>query len=255
MYYYRGIVAYDGTDYEGWQIQPNGRAVANRLASVFNTVFGHMPVIIGASRTDAGVHAQGQVIRIATPLNIDPHALEHAWNNRLPSSIMVRDLVACDESFHPQKDVAYKTYWYHVSDTRPLPFAGRYVYRYRYAIDQQRLQESLNIFVGEHDFRSFCTGDDRENTVRVIHAIRVEFAQQWQAYRIVVEGPGFLRYMIRRIVGAALEVSSREGSSLAILKEVLEQKDPEHSLPNAPAHGLMLAEILYTKDMVHEYKV
>jgi tRNA pseudouridine38-40 synthase len=250
MYYYKSIVAYDGTDYQGWQSQPHQRTICDVLTKAFSHVFQQQISIVGSSRTDAGVHALGQVFRITTPLDINANDLMHAWNNRLPAAISIRSLTKTDKTFHPQVNVKQKIYWYHVSLERPLPFFARYIYRYRYPFTIERLHDALQLFVGTHDFRSFCSEDERDMTVRTIDAIEVEYVKRFKVYRITIKGPSFLRYMIRRIVGAALEVSSRRSYSLAILKEILERKNPEHALPNAPAHGLMLARIIFTPETI-----
>lgn len=245
MHYYKIILAYDGTDFVGWQVQPNGCAVANVLHDVFVEVFKVHVSIIGASRTDTGVHALGQVVLVKTVLHLDPETLRNAWNNRLPSSLVIRSIEIVDETFHPQRNVDYKIYWYHFFIERPLPFAARYGYWVRYPTDFEKLRECLKIFVGTHDFRSFCTGDEQESTIKTIDAINLEYLPEYNAYRISVRGHSFLRYMIRRIVGATCEVASRPHLSLAYLHQLLQAKNPEHTLPNAPAQGLILAKIIY----------
>jgi tRNA pseudouridine38-40 synthase len=252
MHYYKGIVAYDGADYHGWQSQPHGRTIADTLIQVYSDVFMQQVSMLGASRTDTGVHALGQVFRIVTPLDLDAKALMSAWNNRLPRSISIRSLVKVDAIFHPMINVLQKTYWYHVSPERVLPFLSRYVYRYRYEIIQDRLYDALQVFVGTHDFRSFCSEEERDMTIRTINSIDVDYFKRFNVYRISVKGPSFLRYMIRRVVGAGIEVSSRRHFSSSILKEILERKNPEHALPNAPANGLMLARIIYSQESIKE---
>ncbi len=244
-FYYKLLVAYDGTRYAGWQVQPHAVAVANILESTFLHVFSKPVKIIGASRTDAGVHALGQVALVITDLHLDPATMMRAWNNALPGDIVIRSLCSSDETFHPQRAVKQKIYWYHIFNQRPLPFLARYGYALQRPCDDKKLYEALQIFVGEHDFRSFCTGDEQITTTRRIDAITIHFFKRFNACRIEVQGPGFLRYMIRRIVGASVEVASRRSLSIDYVRTILEAKNPEHSLPNAPAQGLMLAKIIY----------
>lgn len=246
MNYYKCILAYDGTDYHGWQMQPDEPTVAQVLHKTFTKVFGLDASIVGASRTDSGVHALGQVVLLKTELDLEATKLFFAWNNRLPADILIRSIERVSEDFHPQRHVEQKTYWYHFFPERPLPFFARYGYYVRTMPNLDKLNESLQIFVGTHDFRSFCTGDDMgPNTVRTIDEINVTYIKRFKAYRIEVKGPGFLRYMIRRIVGASLISGQKDYFPLEYLCEVLLAKNPLHTLPTAPAHGLVLYKINY----------
>lgn len=245
MHRYKIIVAYDGTAYSGWQQQSEAVAVSNKLEKTFFQVFNQTINLLAASRTDAGVHALGQVAVFSTNLTMNPQSLMQAWNNRLPNDIYIRSIEPVNDSFHPHYAVEEKIYWYHVFSSRPLPFAARYGYHMRYNYCSQKLDNALQVFVGTHDFRSFCSGNHYESTVRSIETINVSYLRRWNAHRIEVRGPKFLRYMIRRIVGAALEVASRPELSAHYLHEVLLAKNPNHTLPCAPSHGLMLAKITY----------
>ena len=242
---YKIIIAYDGTDYYGWQIQASHITVAGTLEKSFQEVFGFPITIAGASRTDAGVHALGQTASFTTDLPLDPQKIIAAWQNILPESILIRSIGEVPLEWNPRHTVEQKTYYYHFFQERPLPFAARYGWYYRYPVDMQKLKEASAIFVGTHDFRSFCTGDEYESTVRTIDSIDIEYLSRFKAYRIIVKGPGFLRYMIRRIVGACLEVASRDTLNAVHLIEILNQKNPEQLLPTAPAKGLLLYKIVY----------
>jgi tRNA pseudouridine38-40 synthase len=243
--YYKIIVSYDGTDYAGWQYQPDEVSITNVLQDTFVDVFGKQIKITGASRTDAGVHALGQVASFQTDLRITSEQLLHAWNNRLPQDVVVKSATRMPDVFRPMAHVLQKTYWYHVFPERPSPFVARYGYHLRYPFDPKKLQEGLQIFVGKHDFRAFTSDDVRENTVRTIDAIKVQYLKQFNMYRVEFKATGFLRYMIRRIVGAALEVASRPSLNIDLLNEILAARNPEHTLPNAPAKGLLLYKITY----------
>lgn len=245
MQIYKIIVAYDGTDFAGWQVQTNQQAIANVIQNTFNKCFNHSIHLIGASRTDAGVHAMGQVATFKTSLHLKPEQLKVVLNNALPSSIVITYLEQAPENFHPRYDVKQKTYWYHFFTERPLPFSERYGYFHPYKLDLNKLQEALNIFQGTDDFRSFCTGNDYTSTVRTIDEIKLDYNEQFQAHRIIFKGKGFLRYMIRRIVGASMYCSSYRDYSVEQLKTILEQKDPHQQLPTAPAKGLMLNSVEY----------
>lgn len=242
---YKLTIAYDGTDYSGWQVQPDAPSIAQTMQDTYTRIFNQEITLIGASRTDAGVHALGQVGAFNTDLMISEDKLKNAWNDALPSAIVIRSIEQTEDNFHPIYGVAQKIYWYHFFLERPLPFVERYGWFYRHAVDMERLQEALAVFVGTHDFRSFCTGTDMgENTIRTINAIEVS-QEQFGAWRITVKGPGFLRHMIRRIVGASLASASRDDLSPDDLKAILEEKDPNQALINAPAKGLCLYSIRY----------
>lgn len=245
MIKYKIIIAYDGTNYLGWQMQAEGKTVTGVLQDTFKRVFGKEIHIAGASRTDGGVHALGQVAVFTTDLDISAYNLRTAWQNILPESILIKDIEPVSLEWNPRHHVKQKTYVYHFFQERPLPFTARYGWYYRYPVDIEKLRVCLAVFVGTHDFRSFCTGDDMESTVRTIDEVSVEFIKEFNAYRITIKGPGFLRYMIRRIVGACLEVASRATMSLNDLNIALEQKNPLQLFPTAPVQGLCLLKIEY----------
>jgi len=242
---YKIIVAYDGTDYCGWQKQACVPSITQSLEDTFLVVFDKKISITGVSRTDGGVHAMGQVASFRIDFDVNTRKMFQAWNNMLPPDIVIRKLELVNQNFNIHKNVAEKTYYYHFFTKRPLPFVQRYGWFYRYPIDLQKLQKSLDTFVGTYDFRSFCTGNAHEDTTRTIQTISLEYIKRYNIYRIIVKGPRFLRYMIRRLVGASIEVASRSNIDVAYLKEVLEEKNPEQTLPNAPSKGLMLYRVKY----------
>ena len=225
MQRYKIIVQYDGTQYLGWQVQKEGKTIAGTLQDTFKKVFNHEITIVGASRTDAGVHALNQVATFTCALAIEPERMQWAWNNLLPDDMYIITLQPVDDDFDLYAQVAQKTYVYHIFTKRPSPFVARYGYTHYQALDVKKLDDALQKFVGTHDFRSFCTGDDREHTIRRVDSIMIEpiterdvydllvnriiqplakNGETFDGYRITVKGPGFLRYMIRRMVGAAL---------------------------------------------------
>lgn len=246
MNYYRAIVAYDGGAYAGWQIQTDQRSIQQVLSDTFERIFTHAVTLHGASRTDAGVHALGQVVLCQTVLSIDPETLRFAWNNKLPKDVFIRsvDLVSAD--FHPRQNVRQKIYHYYLFDQPPLPFVQRYGWYYRYPINRDKLQEALQVFVGSHDFRSFCTGDNYQaGTVRTIDQIEVSWVPEKDMLQITFVGERFMRHMIRRLVGAAVTIAARSALTNDDLLKVLAAKNPAHALPTAPASGLLLYKIIY----------
>lgn len=240
------IVAYDGTEYYGWQVQRLSPTVAQTLRDTYLKIFNQTIHFRVASRTDAGVHAHGQVATFATEINADGPTIMRAWNNLLPQSIVIRSIEQVPLGFNPHAQVLNKTYWYHVFTERPLPFFARYGWHYRFKFDPDKLARSLNVFLGTHNFRSFSTGNDRgEDTIRTINRVDVTFVPEINAYRIAISGPKFLYYMVRRIVGASLHVASSKTLHEDFIKKILEAKNPDHILPNAPAQGLTLHNIVY----------
>lgn len=246
QYYYKMIIAYDGTAYHGWQEQAGLPTIVGALRETFSEIFGMPASILGASRTDAGVHALGQVALLKTALAIDPSRLRFAWNNRLPGAINIRAIEQVSENYSPFEFVRQKTYYYHFFLEKPLPQVARHGWYFRRPVDFQKLNQALHVFVGTHDFRSFITGDDcGDDTIRTVDSIEVVPVAAMGGYRIIVRGPKFLRHMIRRLCGAALYVASRPDVPIEYLHAVLAEKNPEQTLPNAPALGLLLYTIRY----------
>ncbi len=255
MKHYMLRIAYDGTEYAGWQVQPDARSVAGTLLQAFEKVFGKTCFFVGASRTDAGVHAYDQVARVRTDVAISPDAMLLAWNNRLPSDISIRSIVEVDEHFHPQFGVAYKEYWYHFFTERPLPFLARFGTQlpdYMYDFDRELFKRTLELFKGTHNFSSFARVEPGYEPVRSVDDIRVEQLQRYNAFRVVVRGEGFLRFQIRRMIGAALMVA-RRGAVVSYDDIVSLLERPVATSPaflKIDAQGLCLRRIVYKKDVV-----
>jgi len=242
---YKLIIAYDGTDYFGWQRQKNLPTIAGALQDAFYSVFRKKISLSGVSRTDAGVHADGQVAQFCVDLDITPKKMLYAWTNQLPPEIVIKKLEPVCKTFHLHSNIATKTYHYNIFLDRPLPHVQRYGWYYSFPVNTKKLKQALEVFVGTHDFRSFCTGDEREDTVRTITEVGLQFVPALGCWQIAVHGPKFLHYMVRRIVGACVEVASRESLPVSCLQQALAQKDPQQTLPKAPAKGLVLHKVTY----------
>lgn len=255
MHYYKLLISYDGTGYTGWQAQKELPSIAHTIVKTFSTIFAHTATIRGASRTDAGVHARGQVAMIRTELAITPEKLKMALNNRLPGSIVIREASITDEACDIFANIDHKVYHYNVFTDRPSPFACRYGWYVDYPLNFDTLRQVLQLFVGTHDFSSFCSSEDtRENKVRTIYSIDLERDEFLNSYRIVIKGNAFLRHMIRRIVGASIEIAGRKDVSIDKVRKALEETKSVTTLLNAPACGLTLDTIVYKplKEEVHE---
>lgn len=242
--FYKIIVAYDGTDYCGWQEQAQVKTVAGTLKRTFAHVFKQDLALLGASRTDAGVHAYGQVVSCRTVLNLDPEQIKNAWNSKLPCDIMIREMTRVTSAYNPHHNIIEKEYTYTIALKRPMPFQARYQWYYRRQIVFEKLKDALTLFVGTHDFRSFCCSEYTGNTTRIINTITIS-QQEPDIYTITFKAPGFLRYMIRRIAGACLTVASHRHLCTGDLIRILQAKNPEHTLESAPPQGLVLVTIRY----------
>ena len=243
MNYYKAIISYDGTDYQGWQSQMHGNTVQDVLTKTFKNTFFQPVLIAGASRTDAGVHAVGQVVSLQTPLNLASNRLEQILNENLPASIIIKNLEQCQDVFNPRANVLEKIYQYDFSLEKLTPFTARYCLFFNKKIDLEKFYSLPEIFIGQHDFRSFCTGNDHDSTIKTIDDIRIYRLDD--RFRIIFKSQSFLRYMIRRIVGGMLIVSASKKLDKIDLQMALDQKDPHQSLLTAPPQGLTLINIKY----------
>ena len=237
-------IAYDGTNYCGWQIQPNGITIEEVINKALQKLTGEPILVIGASRTDSGVHAMGNVAVFDTESSIPPERIAMALNQRLPEDIVIvkSEEVALD--FHPRYCDCSKTYEYHIINTRiPVPTKRLTNYFVSYNLNLDHMREAASYLVGEHDFVSFCNvRTDVENTVRTITALDV--IENGNEITIRITGNGFLYNMVRIIVGTLIRVG-RGFYTPEKVKEILEAKDRKAAGVTAPAHGLMLMNIEY----------
>lgn len=237
-------IAYDGTNYCGWQIQPNGITIEEVINKALQKLTGEAILVIGASRTDSGVHAMGNVAVFDTETTIPPERIAMALNQRLPEDIVIvkSEEVALD--FHPRYCDCSKTYEYHIINTRiPIPTKRLTNYFVSYNLNLDHMREAASYLVGEHDFVSFCNvRTDVENTVRTITAL--DIIENGNEITIRITGNGFLYNMVRIIVGTLIRVG-RGFYTPEKVKEILEAKDRKAAGVTAPAHGLMLMEINY----------
>lgn len=237
-------IAYDGTNYCGWQIQPNGITVEEVLNKALQKLTGEPILVIGASRTDSGVHAMGNVAVFDTNTTIPSERIAAALNQRLPEDIVITKSEEVPLDFHPRYCNCSKTYEYHIINTRiPVPTKRLTNYFVSYQLDLDKMRQAASYLVGEHDFVSFCNvRTDVENTVRTITVL--DILQHGEEITIRITGNGFLYNMVRIIVGTLIRVG-RGFYEPGKVKEILEAKDRKAAGVTAPAHGLMLMEIRY----------
>ena len=237
-------IAYDGTNYCGWQIQPNGITIEEVINKTLQKLTGEPILVIGASRTDSGVHAMGNVAVFDTETSIPPERIAMALNQRLPEDIVIVKSEEVPLDFHPRYCDCSKTYEYHIINTRiPVPTKRLTNYFVSYNLNLDHMREAASYLVGEHDFVSFCNvRTDVENTVRTITALDV--IENGNEITIRITGNGFLYNMVRIIVGTLIRVG-RGFYTPEKVKEILEAKDRKAAGVTAPAHGLMLMNIEY----------
>ncbi|WP_461815754.1 tRNA pseudouridine(38-40) synthase TruA [Faecalimonas sp.] len=237
-------IAYDGTNYCGWQIQPNGITIEEVVNKALRKLTGENITVIGASRTDSGVHAMGNVAVFDTETTIPPERIAMAVNRILPEDIVVvkSEEVALD--FHPRYCDCEKTYEYHIVNTRTLIPTKRLTnYFVSYELDIEKMRKGAAYLLGEHDFASFCNiKTDVENTVRTVKEL--EILKNNEEITIRISGNGFLYNMVRIIVGTLIRVG-RGFYQPEQVKEILEAKNRKIAGVTAPPHGLMLMEIRY----------
>lgn len=238
------IVAYDGTNYCGWQLQPGKATIEAELNRALSEFFKEEIAVTGASRTDSGVHALGNVAVFDIEHSIPADKICFAVNQYLPEDIRIQSSVEVDGEFHPRRVVSRKTYEYHILNRRiVLPNERFYSTHIYYELDAQLMQQAAQYLVGEHDFKSFCSVKTQAfETVRTIYAVRVTKADE--KIIISVTGSGFLYNMVRIIAGTLIEVG-RGAYSPMRMKDILEGCDRSLAGPTAPPEGLMLIGIEY----------
>lgn len=238
------IVAYEGTNYCGWQVQPNAITVAGVINQTLSELLGEEIEIMGASRTDAGVHAMGNVAVFDTNSRIPGEKVSFALNQKLPEDIRIQHSEEVELDFHPRFCDSKKTYCYRIRNAMfPNPCKRHYEYFVHRDLHVEDMQKAAEYLVGTHDFKSFCSVyTQAKDTIRTVNYIKVD--KLGDEISITVNGNGFLYNMVRIIVGTLIVV----GKGLKKPEEVktmLEGLDRSLSGPTAPAHGLMLMGIEY----------
>ncbi len=237
-------IAYDGTSYCGWQLQPGLPTVEAALNKALSELLGEDILVIGASRTDSGVHALGNVAVFDTNSAIPAQKICMAVNQRLPEDIRVQTSVEVPEDFHPRKCVSYKTYEYRIMNRRiVLPTERLYATHVYYELDVNLMQEAASYLVGEHDFKSFCSVKTQVlDTVRTIYQLKV--TKNVDMITISVTGSGFLYNMVRIIAGTLIEVGRGAYPPMKV-KDILAGCDRSLAGPTALPQGLTLIKIEY----------
>ena len=238
------VVAYDGTNYCGWQIQPNGGTIEQKLNEALTQLLGEEIKVTGASRTDAGVHSLGNVCVFETSSRMPAEKISFALNQRLPEDIVVQSSCEVDESFHPRFSKSKKTYEYRILNRKMrMPTRRLDTYFFHYELDVAAMQKAAGYLVGEHDFKSFCAANAQsETTIRTIYSCEV--SKKEDIITIRVTGNGFLYNMVRIIAGTLIKVGNGDYKP-EDMKEILDACDRSKAGPTAPAHGLTMIGLEY----------
>lgn len=244
---YKATIAYDGTDFSGFQVQPNERTVQGEVESVLKKINkGQFIRLHPSGRTDAGAHAIAMVFHFDYSAKIPKAGLFKAINTLLPFDISLLKLEHVPKDFHARYHAKAKTYIYRVHNHKIRnPFNRNFVYQHSYLMDLDRAQEALDILIGTHDYTSFCsTRTDKENKVRTIYDIKVEQDIGLNEWVFTFYGNGFLYNMIRVIMGTIIPIADGRWE-VSKMEEVLNAKDRNVAGPTLAARGLCLKEVHY----------
>ncbi|MDE5824673.1 MAG: tRNA pseudouridine(38-40) synthase TruA [Lachnospiraceae bacterium] len=242
-------VAYDGTNYHGWQLQPNVTTIESVLNETLSTLLKEDIRVIGASRTDTGVHALGNIAVFDTQARMPADKFSYALNQRLPEDIRIQASREVAQDFHPRRQESRKTYEYKILNSAfPMPIYRLYSHFTYVPLDVVSMQRAADYLAGEHDFKSFCSvNTTAETTVRTIYDINVEKSRD--LITIQVTGSGFLYNMVRIIAGSLMEVG-RGNMAPEEMVEILKACDRTKAGPTAPASGLTLVKYEFMEENV-----
>lgn len=244
---YKAVIAYDGTKFNGFQSQPNGRTVQEEIEHTLRKMNnGKTITIFGSGRTDAGVHATGQVIHFDYPQHRDLEKMRFALDTQTPEDIAVKSVAIVSDEFHARYHVVEKTYQFRVDIGKPRsPFRRFYASYFPYQVDIEKMQRALPDLLGTHDFTSFCaSGTEIEDKVRTIHEASLKVNETGDELLFTFRGDGFLYKMIRILVGTLLKMGNGRMDETKI-PEIIAAKDRNLAGPTAHPEGLYLVEVKY----------
>lgn len=239
------VIEYDGTAYHGWQRQKSDRSIQAETEKALAVMTRQAVTLSASGRTDAGVHALGQVAHFTCETAIEPEDFRRGLNSLLPDDIVIKNCKSVPDAFHARYDAKRKTYRYRILN-RAVPTAvdRRYVWHLRKELQIGAMRAAARHLLGRHDFKAFeGTGSPRTSTVRTI--LRADLKKEPHGYLIFeIEGDGFLRYMVRNIVGTLVEVGRRKITPEGF-RAILESKDRDQAGATAPPQGLFLVAVDY----------
>ena len=244
---WRCLCAYDGTEFAGWQKQPSGLAVQDKIEEALGNILGQAVRTVGSGRTDAGVHAQGQVFHFDAPWPHPESALLQAMRVNFPAGILAVEIKKAPDDFHALLSANGKRYRYRVHRGWAMPEQDRFVYSLKgKALDLSLIREGMSVLLGEHDFSAFSAkrGDEEEEESKIREVRKFFLEEKEEELHFVVEGNGFLYKMVRGLVGALLDLGAGK-LDITQLQSILEFRQRTEKVVSAPAKGLCLETVFY----------
>lgn len=236
------IVSYDGSEFHGFQIQEKYRTVQGEIQKALKKINQKEVIIHASGRTDAKVHAVHQVFHFDTEKELPDWQWKRAINHFMPNDIYILDAKYVEEDFHSRYSAEKKEYRYLLSTNEYSPFQTNYIYQYGRPLDIELMRDAASLFIGEHDFASFCSFDQYGNTIRTLYSLDIEEKGGIITFKLV--GNGFRRYMVRHLVGGLIQMGAKR-ISREILSEMLESCGTKKCLFKAKPQGLYLQEVYY----------
>lgn len=242
-HHFHAIIAYDGTHYFGWQATRSGKSIQESLAVAIQKVTQEAVVPEAASRTDRGVHAEGQSIAFTLSKPWDPHRLKKALNSYLPPDIRLKQLRVASKDFHPTTQAIAKVYHYHLSlSPFQIPMDRFYAWHFPHFLDREAIEKAAALLLGTHDFSSFTSREDKRP---VCTLFSIELSNIERKLQIALKGDRFLYKMARTIVGTLIYIGSGK-LPVDIIPELISCPDRRNAGMTAPAHGLFLSSVIYS---------
>jgi tRNA pseudouridine38-40 synthase len=249
---YKLTISYDGTGYGGWQVQPNSVSIQSLIQKALMTILKEEIFITGSGRTDAGVHALGQVANFHSEKDVQIRSLHQSLNGLLPPQIRILEIVSVPETFHSRFSALGKIYCYHIHTDRILnPFTRLYSFQVFHKVDLSLLKEAISYFIGTKDFSSFANeahkGSAAKNGVRTLQ--RIDITKESGGISLEFEADGFLYKMVRNITGTLLDICAGL-IPISDIEAIFESKDRKRAGKTAPPHGLFLKKVHYPSDIL-----
>lgn len=235
-------IKYDGSNFNGFQIQKNDRTIQGEITKVLNKILNDEIKIVGCSRTDAGVHANDFYFHFDSLKDLDIQKLKHSLNSLLPDDIYVKNVKLVNDEFHARYSVKDKEYKYVINEGEYNPVKRNYELEYCKTIDTEKLEEAAKKLIGEKDFKAFTSDNEKENTIRCVKYIRIEKVNK--IVNIYVNANGFLKYMVRNIIGLLLEINEGK-KKIEDIDKIIESKDRTNLGICASSNGLYLNKVNY----------
>ncbi|MDO4437938.1 MAG: tRNA pseudouridine(38-40) synthase TruA [Eubacteriales bacterium] len=244
---YRFIIEYDGSRYNGWQrLKENDNTIQGKLEKVLSLMTGTEVRIIGSGRTDAGVHARGQIANAVMDTRLTTQEIKAYMNRYLPDDIRVNSVDIVSDRFHSRYNASRKTYTYYISTSeKSSVFKRKYLYSYGEKLDIEAMKEASRFLIGEHDFKSFCGNRHmKKSTIRNIYEIDIRYDENEGVVSISYTGDGFLQYMIRIMTGTLIETGRGDRKPEDIV-QILDKKDRQYAGYTVPPGGLFLEKVSF----------